>query len=101
MNSTIVSTGALDILIISTYFQTGKSAEARVVNNQLLQDILMHTMSIDLPFIIAGDFNTDVRKLDVYSSFQHIGCQEMFEFHRMTFGFELPPTCKGATRFDQ
>lgn len=101
LNSTVVvSTGALDILMVSAYFQTGKSAEARIVNNQLLQDIFFHIMPIDLPFIIAGDFNTDVRKLDVFSSFRHMGCQEMFEFHRMTFGFELPPTCKGATRFD-
>ena len=24
----------------------------------------------------------------------------MFEYHRAFFGFELPPTCKGATRYD-
>ena len=29
-----------------------------------------------------------------------MGCQEMFQFHRQAFGFNLPPTCKGATRFD-
>lgn len=66
LNSIIVSTGASDILIVSAYFQTGKSAEARIANNQLLQDILLHTMPIDLPFIIVGDFNTDVRKSDVF-----------------------------------
>lgn len=87
-------------MIVSAFFQTGKSAEARVVNNQLLKDILLHVIQTDLPFIIAGDFNMDVRKLDAFSTFLHLGCQEMFEFHRNAFGFELPPTCKGATRFD-
>ena len=100
LNSIVISTGALDILVIAAYFQTGKSAEARVVNNQLLHDILMHTIPTDLPFVIAGDFNTDVRQLDAFSYFRQLGCQEMFEYHRAFFGFELPPTCKGATRFD-
>ena len=100
VNSTIVSTGCLDILIVSTYFQTGKSAEARVVNNQLLHDLLSYVLSIDLPFVIAGDFNTDIHKLDAFTYFRNMGCQEMFQFHRQAFGFDLPPTCKGATRFD-
>ena len=100
LNSVVVSTGVMDILIVSTYFQTGKSAEAKIVNNQLLQDILLHVLPIDLPFIIAGDFNMDVRKLDAYTTFSQLGCHEMFDFNRRAFGFELPPTCKGATRFD-
>ena len=100
LNSVIVSTGCIDVSIVSAYFQTGKSAEARVVNNQLLRDVLLHVIQTDMPFIIAGDFNMDVRKLDAFSTFLHMGCQEMFEFHRAAFGFELPPTCKGATRFD-
>ena len=100
MNSIVVSTGAIDILVIAVYFHTGKSAEARIVNNQLLHDILLHLLPTDLPFIIAGDFNTDIRKLDAYASFRHMGCHEMFEFHRNSFGFDLPPTCKGATRYD-
>ena len=100
MNSAIVSTGVVDVLVVSTYFHTGKSAEARIVNNQLLQDILQHVLSTDLPFVIAGDFNMDIQKLDAWPFFSHMGCCEMFEFHRRAFGFELPPTCKGATRFD-
>ena len=100
MNSAIVSTGVVDVLVVSTYFHTGKSAEARLVNNQLLQDILHHVLSTDLPFVIAGDFNMDIQKLDAWPAFSHMGCCEMFDFHRRAFGFELPPTCKGATRFD-
>ena len=100
MNSAIVSTGVIDVLVVSTYFHTGKSAEARIVNNQLLQDILHHVLSTDLPFVIAGDFNMDIQKLDAWPVFGHMGCCEMFDFHRRAFGFELPPTCKGATRFD-
>ena len=100
MNSAIVSTGVVDVLVVSTYFHTGKSAEARIVNNQLLQDILQHVLSTDLPFVIAGDFNMDIQKLDAWPFFSHMGCCEMFEFHRRAFGSELPPTCKGATRFD-
>ena len=100
LNSVVVSTGIIDILVVSTYFQTGKFAEARIVNNQLLQDILLHVLPTDLPFVIQGNFNTDVRKLDACSTFSQLGCQEMFEFNRSAFGFELPPTCKGATRFD-
>ena len=100
VNSTTVSTGLLDIVIISTYFHTGKSAEARIVNNQLMHDLWSYILSIDLPFVIAGDFNTDIHKLDAYSNFRNMGCQEMFQFHRQAFGFDLPPTCKGATRYD-
>ena len=100
LNSVIISTGILDFLVVSAYFQTGKSAEARIVNNQLLHDIWLHVTTTTLPFIVAGDFNTDVRKLDAFSLFQQSGCSEMFEFHRNVFGFELPPTCKGATRYD-
>lgn len=100
VNSTTVSTGFLDIVIVSTYFQTGKSAEARIVNNQLMQDLWSYLLSIDLPFIIAGDFNTDIHKLDAYNNFRNMGCQEMFQFHRQAFGFELPPTCNWATRYD-
>ena len=100
LNSVVISTGALDILVAAAYFQTGKSAEARVVNNQLLHDILLHIIPTDLPFVVAGDFNTDIRQLDAFPHFRQLGCQEMFEYHRAFFGFDLPPTCKGATRFD-
>ena len=96
----VVSTGMVDILVVAAYFQTGKSAEARVVNNQLLHDILSYVIPTDMPFVVAGDFNTDIRQLDVFPNFRQLGCQEMFEFHRNAFGFELPPTCKGATRYD-
>ena len=100
LNSVIISTGILDILVVSAYFQTGKSAEARIVNNQILHDIWLHVTTTTLPFIVAGDFNTDVRKLDAFSLFHQSACAEMFEFHRNVFGFELPPTCKGSTRYD-
>ena len=89
----------VDILVVAAHFQTGKSAEARVVNNQLLHDILSYVIPTDMPFVVAGDFNTDIRQLDAFPNFRQLGCQEMFEFHHSVFGFELPPTCKGATRY--
>jgi hypothetical protein len=51
------------------------------------------------PFIIAGDFNTSVDQLPVFSIISDDGHVEIFSWYKSR-GLELPPTCKGATRND-
>ena len=98
--SSVVSCGSVDVLVIAAYFQAGQTAEARVVNNHLLQEIYVHVMGTNLPFIVAGNFNVEIHRLEAFTCFTAIGCVELFHYHRRVFGFELPPTCKESTRND-
>lgn len=98
--STVVNCGSFDILVISVYFQAGKTVESKVVNNLLLQDVYIHAMGTNMPFIVAGDFNIEVHRLEAFACFAAMGCIELFQYHRRTFGFDLPPTCKESTRND-
>jgi hypothetical protein len=52
-----------------------------------------------LPFIIAGDFNTKVDDLPIFSEISAAGHVEIFSWYRSR-GIELPPTCRGSTRND-
>ena len=98
--SSVVSCGSFDVLFIAVYFQAGKTAETKVVNNHLLQEVYVHAMGTNMPFIVAGDFNIEVHRLEAYACFAALGCIELFHYHRRVFGFDLPPTCKEATRND-
>ena len=55
---------------------------------------------VNIPFIIAGDFNEPVQKLPIYQEFKKIGVVEAFEFYQQNFGGQLPATCRGSTRHD-
>ena len=98
--SSVVSCGSIDILFIAVYFQAGKTAETKVVNNHLLQEVYVHAMGTNMPFIVAGDFNIEIHRLEAFPCFMALGCVELFQYHRRVFGFDLPPTCKEATRND-
>ena len=98
--SSVICCGAFDVLFIALYFQAGQTAEARSVNNHLLQEVYIHAMGTSMPFVVAGDFNVEVHRLEAFACFSTVGCVELFQHHRRVFGFDLPPTCKEATRND-
>ena len=50
--------------------------------------------------IISADFNQGIRTLTSWLAFAHVGCEEEFECALGRLGKTLPPTCRGATRFD-
>lgn len=100
VNSVVISTGLLDVLIVSAYFQTGKSAEARIVNNQLLHEFggMLHPSIFRSSLLVISILTFASWMLSHFSVMSV--AQRCLNFTATIFCSELPPTCKGATRFD-
>lgn len=90
----------MDVLVISLYGFSKKIQEGVRMNDILFALVHQVIAQIDIPFIIAGDFNEPVQKLPIYQEFKKIGVVEAFEYYEQHFGGQLPATCRGATRHD-
>ena len=91
---------SMDILVISLYGFAKKIQEGRRMNDILFTLVHQVIAQVNIPFIIAGDFNEPVQKLPIYQEFKKIGVVEAFEFYEQHFGGQLPATCRGSTRHD-
>ena len=98
--SAIFSVSSMDVLVISLYGFAKKIQEGKRMNDLLFALVHQVISQVNIPFIIAGDFNEPPQKLPIYKEFLKIGVVEAFEYYENFFGGQLPATCRGATRND-
>lgn len=91
---------SMDVLVISLYGFAKRYQEGVRMNDILFTLVHQVIAQVDIPFIIAGDFNEPPQKLPIYQEFGKIGVVEAFEYYEQVFGGKLPATCRGATRHD-
>ena len=95
----VVQMRNIEILVISIYGFPFSTVAVRKQNDLLVSLSYQIACESGLPFLIAGDFNTQVEELPIFSEMQNQGHVELFSWFRKQ-GTELPPTCKGSTRND-
>ena len=96
----VVQFAGADILVISLYGYPAGTSDRKRLNDLLLARAYDLVTKISLPFIIGGDFNTPPTELPSFSAFRNLGTCEAFEYCQRILGYQLPPTCRGATRND-
>ena len=92
--------GPLHARLVVLYGWPANHAAAAQRNEQLFREALLLIAASNMPTLVGGDFNIDVRTLPVWSDLVRAGYVELFEFHRQRFGQLLPPTCRNSTRHD-
>ena len=91
---------ALDVKVITVYGVPRCLPDAADHNNRLLAWAYQRATISCVPAIIGGDFNTLPQDLPAWEAFAQQGWMELGEFSALVHNLDLPPTCKGATRFD-
>ena len=89
----------LEFLAISVYGFPSSTLAVKRQNDLLVSLAYQVAVESGLPFIIAGDFNTPVHELPIFSHVAESGHVEIFSWYESK-GWSLPPTCKGSTKND-
>lgn len=97
ISSAVVRIRSFEILVVALYGFPDRNAQAMRLNDILLAHAYEVATKTGLPFIIAGDINTDVHQLPCFQNFLSLGCVEIFAHSRNAWGVQLPATCRGAT----
>ena len=92
----VISLGKFQIQIVAVYGLTA-SPDHMSINNALFQDIFQAIRALNLPTIIAGDFNCLPEALDCYPDFQHLGFVDLRKIYRTKYQQEMPCTCRDVT----
>ena len=95
-----VRVGPVEIKVVVIYGWPTGTPEAAARNNLLLAWAYERVTASSIPAIIGGGFNTPPQSLPVWNSFAQLGWVEAGQFVAQAFGYNLPNTCKGATRND-
>lgn len=101
INAAVLQLKCCEVLLVVVYgFPDNKTREVRQLNNRILASAYNVVSHQNLPYIVAGDFNTPIHDLQAFELFQNDGCCEAFHFYKQWKGHDLPPTCKQTTRND-
>ena len=91
-----------EILLVTIY---GFPGATRCQNGVRMNDLLLALIwdviqNVNLPFIVAGDFNEPPTSLPIFRAFRDIGAFEINEWYQNRYGVKLPATCRSSTRND-
>ena len=101
VSTAIIQLQYMEVLVISVYgFTANRTHESYRANDTLFAYVYDLAVQANMPFIIGGDFNTQISSLPCFRLFQQLGVVEAFHLNQCKFGFQLPPTCNGVTRND-
>ena len=101
VSTAVVQLRGMEVLIISVYgFTASRTHESYRANDTFFAYIYELAVQAKMPFIIGGDFNTQISTLPCFQLFRQLGVVEAFHLNMCKFGFQLPPTCNGVTRND-
>ncbi|CAE7364605.1 ngoBIM, partial [Symbiodinium sp. CCMP2592] len=92
--------GPLHARVLVLYGWPANHAAAAAKNEELFREALKLISASEMPTLVGGDFNVDVKSLPVWCDFVRAGYAELFDFHHLRFGQRLPPTCRDSTRND-
>ena len=95
----VVQLENFEFLAISIYGFPSSTLAVKRQNDLLVSLAYQVAAESGLPFVIAGDFNTPVHELPIFSVISESGHVEIFSWYQSR-GVTLPPTCRGATRND-
>eukprot|EP00435_Cladocopium_sp_Y103_P050765 s2212_g15.t1 len=98
--ASVVRLGHLDVVIFAVYGFATRYQQGVRMNDMFLASIFDLVQQIDMPFIVAGDFNDPPQQLPSFSLFKQLGAVEAFSFFKSKWGYDLPATCLGSTRND-
>jgi len=96
----IVRFHAHEILLVSIYGFATRYQHGTRMNDVFLAALFDLVQQVDIPFIIAGDFNDPPHQLPAFSLFREVGAIAAFSYFKSTKGIDLPATCLGSTRND-
>ena len=92
--------GPLELRVLALYGVPATHLDSKHANNALLKTALSRVTGASVPTLIAGDLNMDVTSLPVWPSYLALGYAEAHTYVSAGLGVDLPPTCKGSTRWD-
>lgn len=94
---TISWLGQLQYQLIVCYGFPQNFAQAKQLTDEILQDVHSKVAALPLPFMVVGDFNTDVTLLPSWSKWESLGCKDLKMIHQHLYHMDMPPTCLGKT----
>ena len=86
---------SMDILVISLYGFAKKIQEGRRMNDILFTLVHQVIAQVNIPFIIAGDFNEPVQKLPIYQEFKRLVLLKLSSFINQISGVNFQPHVVG------
>ncbi len=99
-NRASIQIGQSHIQVWSVYGYTLSQPRCEERTDDILAFVNSQIDMVPLPFIICGDFNAEVTKLPIWTSFAQRGAQDLAQIHRQMYGVSVPPTCHQSTRPD-
>ena len=96
----IIRLHGFDVLLVSIYGFATRYQHGVRMNDVFLAAVFDLVQQVDLPFIIAGDFNDPPHTLPAFLLFAEIGAVEAFSYYKSSRDVDLPTTCLGSTRND-
>lgn len=94
---TITRLGQIQFQLVVCYGFPQNFSAAKDHTNQLLLEVFSNVAGLDLPFLVVGDFNADVRKLPTWANWERLGAKDLRLLHQDLFHRDMPPTCKAVT----
>ena len=95
----VIQLEKFEFLAVSIYGFPTSTVAIKRQNDLLVSLAYQVACESGLPFMIAGDFNTPVHELPIFSVISEAGHCEIFSWYQSR-GISLPPTCRGSTRND-
>ncbi len=96
----IVQIGATWIQVFVICGYTSSIRASKEQTNQLFNHAYKKSCELPLPAIFAGDFNMDIRELDLYPYLLERGYDSMQNKFQQMFGIDMPKTCKETNIVD-
>lgn len=96
----VVRLQGIDVLLVSVYGFATRYQHGIRMNDVFLAAVFDVVQQVDMPFIVAGDFNDPPQCLPAFSLFAELGAVEAFPYFKSSRDVDLPATCLGSTRND-
>eukprot|EP00435_Cladocopium_sp_Y103_P066489 s149_g28.t1 len=90
----------MEVLLVSVYGFATRHQHGVRMNDMFLASVFDVVQQVNMPFIVAGDFNDPPHQLPAFSMFRELGAIEAFSWYKSSRGVDLPATCLGSTRND-
>lgn len=97
---TVMRVGTLWFHLVVVYGFATNWAQHKQLNGQLFRQALELTATLPRPSMYAREFNLPLDTLQDYARLHDQGYVTLDQLHIEQKGFEMPATCKGATRPD-
>ena len=96
LQHSIIRLGAIHVQVFAIYGLTQSIPQATDQTEAILAEAIARAKQLNLPCIIAGDFNMPIQESEVCQQLYEEGFQHLEALHQVLHGHPMPKTCYEA-----